>query len=259
MRRLTLFAAVGLTALAAAGAASAQSISVGQTVRGTIATSDPKVEVDGSHYDCWVFTAPAGTYTVDYRSDDFDAFLAVGKGRDCSGSTTVANDDWGDGLDSHAEFATDGGAWFIKANTLEGGETGAYTLSLVSGGDPRVMENDGFGPDDSEASDGEIDLAWLEALDGREGGEEHLMNVLCAAVDTLDLIVTMESMTEEQLEARVAEGSQFTDRAYATGGSLGFSRDDVETQVAELGVTLLMDPESSGDFSEARQECMGML
>lgn len=259
MRRIALFAAVSLTALVVAGAASAQSISVGQTVSGSITTSDPMVEADGSHYDCWVFTAPAGTYTVDYRSDDFDAFLAVGKGRDCSGSTTVANDDWGDGLDSHAEFATDGGPWFIKANTLGGGETGDYSLSLVAGGDPRVMENDGFGPDESEASDEGFDMAWLDELEGRPGGDEHLLNVLCAAVDTLDLIITMEGMSDQQLEARMAEGMQFTDRAYVTGAALGFSQEDVETQVAELGVTLLMDPESEGEFAGARQECLDML
>gem|GEM_PF-978080 len=260
MRRFALFAAVSLTAALAAGAASAQSISVGQTVSGTISTTDPKVEVDDSHYDCWVFTAPAGVYTVDYRSDAFDAFLAIGKGRNCSGETTVANDDWGDGLDSHAEFATDGGPWFIKANTLGGGETGAYTLTLVSGGDPRNMENDGFGPDDSDmSSEDDFDMAWVEELKGREGGEQHLLNVVCAAVDTLDLILTMENMTEDQLEARIMDGGRFTDAADATGRALGYTADDVETQIAEFGALLLMDPESSGDFSGARQECLGMM
>ena len=63
MRRNALFAAVSLTAVLAAGAASAQSISVGQTVRGTIAASDPALD-DGSHYDCWVFNAPAGVYIL---------------------------------------------------------------------------------------------------------------------------------------------------------------------------------------------------
>lgn len=257
MRRNALFAAVSLTAVLAAGAASAQSISVGQTVRGTIAASDPALD-DGSHYDCWVFNAPAGVYTVDYGSEDFDAYLVVGKGRDCQGATHVSNDDWGDGLNSHAEFRTDGGPWFIRANTLGGGETGAYTLTLVSGGDPSVMDD----LDDDHHDDGgdeELDLAWLDELEGRDGGEEHLMNVLCAAVDTLDLIVTMENMTDEQLEARMAEGMQFTERSYVTGAALGFSQDEVETQVAELGVTLLMDPESSGDFADARRECMSML
>ena len=257
MRRTALFAAVSLTATLVAGAASAQSISVGQTVRGAIATSDPALD-DGSHYDCWVFNAPAGTYTVDYGSEDFDAYLVIGKGRDCTGATSVSNDDWGDGLNSHAEFRTDGGPWFIRANTLEGGETGAYSLSLVSGGDPSVMADLG-GDHHDDGGDEELDLAWLDELEGREGGEEHLMNVLCAAVDTLDLIVTMENMTDQQLEARMAEGVRFTDLAYVTGAALGFSQDDVETQVAELGVTLLMDPETSGDFSGARQECLAML
>ncbi|MBX9575678.1 MAG: hypothetical protein K2X07_08570 [Caulobacteraceae bacterium] len=255
MRRSALFAAVGLTALLVAGAASAQSISVGQTVRGTISSSDAALD-DGSNYDCWIFTAPAGVYTVDYSSEDFDAFVAVGKGRDCSAQTDTVNDDWGDGLNSHIEFRTDGGAWFIRANTLSADESGDYTLSLVSGGDPANMLAD-EGPED--ASEDSFDMAWVDQLEGRPGGEEHLLNVLCAAVDTLDLIVTMEGMTDQQLEARMAEGFKFSELAYASGAALGFGEEDVEGQIAELGATLLMDPESTTDFSGARQECLAML
>ena len=256
MRRIALFAAVGLTALASAGLASAQSISVGQTVRGTISTSDPMVREDGSHYDCWVFRAPAGNYTVDYRSEAFDAFVGVGRGSDCGVPVAFYNDDGDDGLDSHLEFATDGGAWFIKANTLEGGETGDYTLTLIAGGDPTRNVTDG---DEDQADDAQMDLAWLEELADRPGGEAHLMNVLCAAVDTLDLIGTMEGMSDDQLQARVTDGARFSEAAAVTGAGLGYSRDQVENQVAELAVTLLMDPESDGDFSGARQECLAMF
>jgi hypothetical protein len=257
MRRFALFAAVSLTVVLVAGAASAQAISVGQTVRGTISSSDAALD-DGSNYDCWVFTAPAGVYTVDYASEDFDAFVAVGKGRDCSVQTDMVNDDWGDGLNSHIEFRTDGGPWFIRANTLASGESGDYTLSLVSGGDPANMQSDGsdgVGP----SSDGGFELGWVEDLENREGGEVHLLNVVCAAVDMLDLMMTVEGMSDEQVQARVMEGGRFTDAANASGRALGYGADDVEMQIAEFGAMLLMDPESSGDFSGARQECLGMM
>jgi hypothetical protein len=255
MRRSALFAAVSLTAVLVAGAVSAQSISVGQTVRGTISSSDAALG-DGSNYDCWIFTAPAGVYTVDYGSEDFDAFIAVGKGRDCSAQTDTANDDWEDGLNSHLEFRTDGGAWFIRANTLDEGESGDYVLTLVSGGDPANMVVDEEEPVTSEDA---FDMAWVEDLEDREGGEEHLLNIVCAAVDTLDLILTMEGMTDQQVEARVMEGGRFTDAANASGRALGYTTDDVENQIAEFGAVLLMDPEGSGDFSGARQECLAMM
>lgn len=256
MRRTALFAAVSLTAVLVAGAAAAQSISVGETVSGSITTSDPIVEEDGSHYDCWVFRAPAGNYTVDYRSADFDAFVGVGRGSDCGVPVEFYNDDGDEGLDSHLEFATDGGSWFIKANTLEGGETGDYTLTLTAGGDPSSMDDMG---DDDFVDEGELDTAWIDDLAEREGGDAHLLNVLCAAVDTLDLIVTMEGMDEDRLMARIEEGVVFTVAANRSGAGLGFSESDVENQIGELGATLLMDPESSGDFSEARQECMDLV
>lgn len=251
MRRIALFIAAGLAALAVSGAASAQSISVGQTVRGEIRASDAVAD-DDSRYDCWTFRAPAGNYTVDYRSDAFDAYLVVGKGSDCTVEGSAVNDDGDDGLDSHLEFATDGGVWFIKANTLEAGETGPYSLSLVAGGDPTRDVTDG------DRDDGDLDLAWLEDLAARPGGDAHLMNVLCTAVDTLDLISTMEGMTDEQVQARVTEGARFSEAANRTGAGLGFTQEQVENQVAELAVTLMLDPESDGDFSGARQECMAM-
>lgn len=255
MTRAALFAAAGLAALLTAGAAAAQTISVGQTVSGTITTSDAMVVEDSSHYDCWVFRAPAGNYTVDYRSNDFDAFVGVGRGTDCGVPVEFFNDDGAGSLDSHLEFATDGGPWFIKANTLEGGETGAYTLTLVAGGTP--------GSDDMADMAGEggedMSFAAIDQLMAMEGADVHILNVVCAAVDTLDLISTMESMTEDQLMARIEAGERFTTAAYASGLALGFDQGEVEGQVAEFGAAMLMDPEMAVDVPSARQECMGLV
>lgn len=251
MTRAALFAAAGLAALLTAGAASAQTISVGQTVSGQITSADRALP-DDSRYDCWVFTADAGNYTIDYRSQDFDAFVAVGKGGDCSAAESDFNDDGDEGLDSHLEFATDGGPWFIRANTLEGGETGAYTLTLTAGGTPG-------GGDMADMGGEDMGFPALEQLMAMEGADVHIMNVVCSAVDTLDLISTMETMTEDQLMARIAAGERFTNAAYASGLALGFDQGEVEGQVAEFGAAMLMDPEMAVDVPSARQECMGLV
>ena len=251
MTRAALFAAAGLAALLTAGTATAQSIDVGQTVSGQITPSDLSLP-DGSNYDCWVFDAAAGNYTVDYRSEDFDAFVAVGKGRDCAGAESDVNDDGDEGLDSHLEFATDGGPWFIRANTLSAGEAGAYSLTLVAGGTPGGGDMGDMGGED-------LGFPALDQLMAMEGADVHILNVVCSAVDTLDLISTMETMTEDQLMARIEAGERFTTAAYASGLALGFDQSEVEGQVAEFGAAMLLDPEMAVDVPSARQECMGLV
>jgi hypothetical protein len=251
MTRAALFAAAGLAALLTAGAASAQTISVGQTVSGQITPSDTSLP-DGSNFDCWVFTAAAGNYTVDYRSEDFDAFVAVGKGRDCASVESDFNDDGAEGLDSHLEFAADGGPWFIRANTLEAGESGDYTLTLVAGGTPGGADMGDMGGED-------MSFAAIDQLMAMEGADDHILNVVCAAVDTLDLISTMESMTEDQLMVRIQSGERFTTAAQASGRALGFAEEEVENQIAEFGAAMLLDPEMAVDVPSARQECLGLV
>lgn len=224
---------------------------MGQTVSGQITPSDTSLP-DGSNFDCWVFTAAAGNYTVDYRSEGFDAFVAVGKGRDCASVESDFNDDGDEGLDSHLEFAADGGPWFIRANTLEAGESGDYTLTLVAGGTPGGADMGDMGGED-------MSFAAIDQLMAMEGADDHILNVVCAAVDTLDLISTMESMTEDQLMARIEAGERFTTAAYASGLALGFDQSEVEGQVAEFGAAMLMDPEMAVDVPSARQECLGLV
>jgi hypothetical protein len=112
-------------------------ITVGQQVSGTLSSDDP-VLGDDSHYDLYTFQARAGQrYAITLHSDAFDTYLAVGRGADGAGeqcdedSDCETNDDGGEGTDSRIRFtASVDGVYSIRANSLEGGETGDYTLSL---------------------------------------------------------------------------------------------------------------------------------
>lgn len=201
---LLLAASAAAATLAAAGAASAQSnIRVGQTVNGSLSASDPKLSTDDSSYDCYVFQAQAGSwYQVDYKSSAFDAFVAVGQGRNCAVDATEANDDGPDGLDSQLVFKTDtGGTWFIRANSLEAGETGAYTLTLANGTAP-------VAPSSSGGEDGIFQyLAICMAadiameMDGQTGDEDDSLKIF----ELLMLAGEQEGMSEEDITNAVAE------------------------------------------------------
>ncbi|HYW13595.1 MAG TPA: pre-peptidase C-terminal domain-containing protein [Longimicrobium sp.] len=144
-----------LLAGAAVPAAAQNSIRPGQTVQGELASDDPLLD-DDTHFDVWRFQGQAGhTYQVTLRSDDFDAYLAVGSdGGGCDGCAT--DDDGAGGTDSRAEFrAPSDGTFEIRANSLSAGETGDYTLEL---------EDLGEGEDEGEGEGGEPDASDVAAI-----------------------------------------------------------------------------------------------
>lgn len=117
--------------MALAGAAHAQStLAPGGAVRGQLAASDPRLG-DGSFYDCHaVQTRPGQRYRVQMHSADFDAYLALGQGAGCGWSDAQTDDDSAGGTDSRIDFTGDGRVWSIRANSLSGGDTGAYSLTF---------------------------------------------------------------------------------------------------------------------------------
>jgi hypothetical protein len=141
MIRTSLFVAA-LLAAAAVPAAAQGTIRAGQTVQGELSEDDPTGE-DDSHYDVWRFRGQAGhVYVVTLRSDDFDAYLAVGSdAADCD--DCESDDDGAGGTDSRVEFrAEEDGMYEIRANSLMGGETGAYTLELRDEGERELAEDE---------------------------------------------------------------------------------------------------------------------
>jgi hypothetical protein len=130
MIRTSLLLGVLLAGTAVPAAAQGD-IRPGQSVRGELSSKDPTLD-DDTHYDVWRFHGQAGhVYAVTLRSDDFDAYLAVGSSAGASCDDCETDDDGGGGTDSRVEFrVTSSGGYEIRANSLSGGETGAYTLEL---------------------------------------------------------------------------------------------------------------------------------
>jgi hypothetical protein len=134
--RCALLGAAVLCSLPAALAAQpGTAIRAGQTVSGSLAESDPKL-ADGSYYDQYVYRGRAGEQvTVTLRSSAFDTYLNVGTMSGGTFNSSDTDDDGAGGTDSRVSVAVPaGGVLVIRANSLAGGSTGAYTIQVESGG-----------------------------------------------------------------------------------------------------------------------------
>lgn len=108
-----------------------RTISCGQTVTGTLETSDCTLD-DGSHVDFWELQGQVGQdVTVTLRSDDFDAYLFL---LDPEPQAVAEDDDSAGGSDSQIIHTLDkDGEWTIGANSLQPNQTGSYSVTLACG------------------------------------------------------------------------------------------------------------------------------
>lgn len=131
MKRFTSVLLAGGLLVTALPAAAQSTIRAGDSVQGSLSSSDPSLE-DGSHYDCFNLQARAGERIgITLRSNDFDAYLAVVEGRNCSSEASVeTDDDSAGGTDSRVQMTLGSGPYSIRANSLSEGEVGRYTLAV---------------------------------------------------------------------------------------------------------------------------------
>lgn len=138
-----ILAGVSLTVLlaAAAPAIAQQTISVGGSVSGSLQSGDSRLD-SGAFVDTYQFEGRAGqTVTVGLTSGDLDSYLMM---RGPSGFSQE-NDDRDSGVKDAqitARLPADG-TYRISATSYEAGETGAYRLTLQSGGMSRAGSSSG--------------------------------------------------------------------------------------------------------------------
>lgn len=116
---------------APAAEANPQPITAGRDVQGRLEDTDPVME-DDSFYDYYTYRGRAGErLTITMESDDFDAFLAFGRLEGTTFEEIATNDDGPNGTGSQIEVTLPSdGTYVIRANSLSGGSTGAYTLRV---------------------------------------------------------------------------------------------------------------------------------
>lgn len=117
------------------GQSPATPIRVGETINGTLSSSD-SLYPDNSYFRFYQFTAPSGPVTIDLSSDDFDPVLIV-RGSDLDQS--IINDDGGPGCSSRVSRTFPSrGPYRILVNTTANPErqTGRFSLSITEGTKP---------------------------------------------------------------------------------------------------------------------------
>lgn len=168
------YAIVAAVALGAAPIAAQSTIRPGTTINASLEVGD-RVLDDGSYYDLFTFDGSAGQHVrITLRSDDFDAYLALGMADDDGNvDYTFSDDDSGGGTDARVDADLDAsGLWVIRANTLSQGESGDYSLTLevTSGGSTATAANRvsaSLGAGDRKLDDGSYYDAYT--FDGRKG------------------------------------------------------------------------------------------
>lgn len=268
--KTTAAMAAVLAALAAAGAASAQTaIQPGQTINGELTSRDARWDGDNTPMDCYVLQTTAGqSYVIDYRSDAFDAFLAIGRGRNCQGGNQSAvDDDSGGGLHSRLTLVGDGQVWFVRANAVFGTAAGAYSLS-VSGpagsgpqrpvGKPPAGGGGSAPPANTNSGGNSGRFAGLPRPTDPQ--ERYTWDTMCSGVDTVALILSSEGMSDDDLMAWVNESSILHNAAVASGRAIGKTEDDVTSDSATFGAAYYQDETLFDDAPpvELRAACLAV-
>ncbi len=112
-------------------------ITAGETVTSELDFQDAILE-NGISYEEWIYQGEAGErLSIRLASDDFDAYLSVGRmNADGIFQEIASNDDApDDGLNSRVELTLPGdGEYVIRARSLSAGGAGMYTLEVRRGG-----------------------------------------------------------------------------------------------------------------------------
>jgi hypothetical protein len=107
----------------------------GESASGELGEGDAELE-DGRFYDAYVYTGRAGErLRIDLRSEDFDAYVIIGRVVDGNFTEIASNDDAedGEGLDSALEVELpEDGRYMIQATSFSAGAEGAYQVSVAT-------------------------------------------------------------------------------------------------------------------------------
>jgi hypothetical protein len=205
-----------------------QTIACGQTVSGTLDSSDCSTS-NGSYADRYQFAGTAGqTVTITQRSTSFDSYLAL---FNPSNQDVGENNNGGGGNDAQlvGQLATSG-TWEIIATSNAIAETGNYTLTLncaTTGGTAPAAPSQLQAT--AVASD-EIDLTWHDNSNNETGfAIDSIINGTFQQIGTVGPNVTAARVT--QLSPQTA----YTFRVRALNGTTASAPSNQVTATTPAG------------------------
>jgi hypothetical protein len=206
-----------------------QSISCGQTVNGSLATSDCVLN-DGSFADYYEFTGTNGQdVTVTMRSSSVDSYLAL---LDPHDEDVQENDNGAGGNDARITYRLNSsGQWAIAAGSYSPHETGPYTLTLTCSGStggtaPAAPSN----LQATAVSSTEIDLSWKDNSNNETGfAIEALINGIFQQIGTVSANSTQARIVN------LTPQTSYTFRVRAINGNLGSGPSNQVTATTPAG------------------------
>ncbi len=107
------------------------SILIGSTARGSLSDNDGLAD-DGAYFDAYKINVAAGDkLNVTLVSNDFDAYLDIGRDKDGSWESVASDDDSLSDTHAKVEWTVEtAGTYVIRARSFASGSTGAYALTV---------------------------------------------------------------------------------------------------------------------------------
>ena len=137
MNRKAFVLLLGMAPLAAVPLAAQTPLRVGESVAGTLESSDPRL--GGVPYDAYTIRGQPGERIVArMHSQEFDTYLRWGREENGEWVESAGNDDGGEGTDSRLVVMLGGdGEYELRAGAFAEENRGAYTLELAALAPPR--------------------------------------------------------------------------------------------------------------------------
>jgi 3'-phosphoadenosine 5'-phosphosulfate sulfotransferase len=191
--RLALAGALLLAAVPAA-AQPGTAVRAGQTVSGTLGGSDPKLD-DGSFYDQYVYRGrPGEQVVITMRSGAFDTYLSAGTLNGTAFSSSATDDDGAGGTDSRLSTTVGAsGVLVIRANSLSGGATGAYTLEIGGSAGSGAQAGGQTGAQPGTISAGQTVNGRLDSSDMKLGDNSYADEYRYAGRPGEQVVITLRS------------------------------------------------------------------
>ena len=184
-----------------------RNVSLGESMSGTLAETNPTTDDKGPYYQLYRLTARKGQrLVIEMKSTEFDAVVGIGRMIGDSLNIEETDDDGGGEKDARLRFTVkEDGTYMIRAQGLDQNNTGAYTLMVSERvARPSVITNlaanttvTGELTDaDDEADDGSIfDLYRITV----RAGESVTITMRSSAVDSYLVLGQMKDGVWDQI------------------------------------------------------------
>ena len=108
-------------------------VTLGETMSGELADTDPSVDDKGSYYDLYRITARKGQkLIIEMKSGELDSFVGIGRMDGDTLSVDETDDDGGGEKNARLRYTVkEDGTYIIRAQALEANSTGSYTIKVT--------------------------------------------------------------------------------------------------------------------------------